>query len=257
MTLLDYVLKVDIAFAQHMLEERGDASSAASYAAVEAFGHQLVKDNPWFQRIAELSIALGSTPEVCRLSPDAVNVVNMTVVKHQPMITPKSMQKAMIIEIVQNDIDPFFKGITDLGMYLKDDGYMLIGLDRQKQDPAIIESRWIPTWAKKSLVPMDSGPAYWNMYYQLDEWARNAGHFILTMALLKEAKNSPLVISSEKIKIGKNNDRNVHHGGFMIHNVEVESNATSGSLEQIENMSNRLASRWNYIMLGHGSDGSK
>jgi len=257
MTLLDYVLKVDIEFAQHMLEERGDSSFAVGYAAVEAFGHQSVKDNPQFQRIAELSIALGSKPEVYRLTLKTMNTVNMTVIKHQPVDAPKLMHKALIIEIVQNDTHPLFKGITDLGMYPKDDGFILIGMDRRKEDPKIVESRWTPTWAKRTKISMDSGPAYWNMYYQLEEWARDAVRFILALALLNETKSSPLSISNEKIKIGNKKDRNQHHTGLVIHTIEIDGKVENGSLEQIERNSNRLAPQWNYTILGTDSEGSK
>ena len=257
MTLLDYVLKVDVEFAQHIFEERGDLSFAASYAAVEAFGHQSVKDNPQFQLIAELSIALGSKPEVYRVTLDAMDTISMIVIKHQPVSTPTLMHKALIIEIVKSDTNSLFKGITDLGMYPIDHGFMLIGLDRRKEDPKIIESRWIPAWAKRTMVSMDSGPAYWNMYYQLDEWARGAARFILTLALLKETKNHPFSISNEKIKIGNRNDRNQQHSGLVVHTIEIDGEVKNGSLEQIERKSNRLAPQWNYTILGTDSEGSK
>lgn len=257
MTLLEYVLKVDIDFAQHMSEERGDFSSAASYAAVEAFGYQTVKDDPKWSTIAELSIALGRVPEVYRISQFGIQAISETIIGNQPRKTPKLFNRALLLETNDNTEIPLFGDITDLGMYPKDGGYMLVGLDRRVANSIIVQSRWVPSWAKKNLIPMESGPAYWNLYYELDEWGRSAASFILTLALLKEANGSPFLLAQKKYKLGNKNDRNAHHTGFQIKTITSQERTTRGVLELTESRLSRLASDWNYTMINGDSESSK
>jgi hypothetical protein len=146
---------------------------------------------------AALAVSMQEKMVVHQLSPQAVDLVKLTDLKHAPIDCPKILMGPWIVEVRNPEKEVFFDNVVGMGGYKTEDGkqYMIIWC--YPDGCAVAEVKWFfdgrpieESEIGDDIVLPENRAKYYNI---LDQ----ANRFILTLAELLDAEGAPILERDE------------------------------------------------------------